>query len=133
MTIKYGTFTYSCKKTGQVVPLDIDNLPDASKKYFMFKGAREYFDNYHASETMKSHNNDAAKLAEAVTPLVIEARDRVLVGDVPGTSGAVYDPVAIVMAATGCTRDVAEKMLAQTKADAAAVVETAPEKKRKVA
>jgi hypothetical protein len=41
---------------------------------------REYFDNYHAGATKK-----AGATAEAVRDMVIEARDRLLAGDVPGS------------------------------------------------
>ena len=90
-------FQYSCKKTGQLVDVNVDALPPASRDYAIRRGLREYFDNYHASETLKSHNGDSAKLAAAVRPLVTEAHTRIMAGDVPGERGTI-DSHAMVLA-----------------------------------
>lgn len=90
----YGSFVYDCKKTGQQVAIDsIDDLPFESRNYAIRKGLREYFDNYHASETLKSHNGDREAMAKAVAPLVDESYARLVAGDVPG-SRAPADPNA---------------------------------------
>jgi hypothetical protein len=78
------TFTYDCKKTGQSVDVHIEALPAPSVAYVLRRGLREYFDNYHALETLKKHNGDSAAMANAVRPLVIEAEERLMIGDVPG-------------------------------------------------
>ena len=78
----FGEFKYFCKKTGLTTDTDLDALPIESQRYLMTRGAREYFDNYHASETYKLHGD---KIADVVAPLVCEAYERLVVGDVPGT------------------------------------------------
>jgi hypothetical protein len=79
----YSSFPYFCRKTGETTVVEIAEVPDASVLYAFFKGLGEYMDNYHASETLKKHGDSADKVAETVRPLVIEAHERFMDGDVP--------------------------------------------------
>jgi hypothetical protein len=86
-------FPYFCKKTGETTTIDVAEMPDNSIMYCVHKGLGEYFDNYHASETLKStkspsgkHATEAAR-AEAVKPLVAEALTRLMAGDMPRWGG----------------------------------------------
>lgn len=116
--MKFGTFTYVCSKTSQTVSLDVDTLPEASQLYAMQKGLREYFDNYHASETLKAHGNDKAKQAAAVRPLVIEAETRIKAGDVPGHRVQI-NPAQMLAAQYGVPVEVIEASLKKAQAEVA--------------
>lgn len=78
------TFTYNCKKTGQSIDVTIESLPAPSLAYVIRRGLREYFDNYHASETLAKHSGDANILAAKVSDMVQESFARLMAGDVPG-------------------------------------------------
>lgn len=110
------TFVYSCKKTGQVVTVPVGELPVGSIVYAIRKGLGEYFDNYHASETLKSakrpngKHESAAALVAAVTPMVAESFTRLMAGDVPGDRGSVIAALAAEIAklkAEAAARDAA--------------------------
>jgi len=92
----FGTFTYHCSKTGLDTETDFDSLPLATQTYYMRRGAREYYDNYHASETKKKWGADTDGLVGAVTELVAEAHARAQVGDVPTERGTRARPQSAV-------------------------------------
>jgi len=73
-------FTYTCKKADDYsIEFEIESMPAVTTAYFIRRGAREYFDNYHAGATKKG-----GATVDEIKALIDEAYQRARDGEVPG-------------------------------------------------